>query len=79
MTDRHAGYVVTLEKNIREDDAQETLAALKQIKGVLDVRPIINGPEVMVAESRIRREMQEKFYGFYVSTFAYEVSKEGSR
>jgi hypothetical protein len=42
MTDRHAGYIVVLEKDIREDDAEETiLAALRMIKGVQSVQPIV--------------------------------------
>jgi len=56
MTDRHAGYVVTLEDNIREDDAAQTIAALRQIKGVLDVCPIVADPMLMVAEARVRTE-----------------------
>jgi hypothetical protein len=79
MTDRHAGYAVTLEANIREDDAQDTIAALKQIRGVLDVRPIVSDPMLTVAEARARRDMQEKFYAFYTSTFRWETSKDGSR
>lgn len=79
MTDRHAGYVVTLESNIREDDAQDTIAALKQIRGVLDVRPVNGDAMLTCAEARARRDMQEKFYSFYVETFKWETSSEGSR
>jgi len=66
MTDRHAGYVVVLEEAIREDDAEQTVAALKQIKGVLDVRPIINDPMLTAAEARVRQELMRKFYEFYL-------------
>lgn len=41
MTDRHAGYIVTLAQDIREDDAEESvLIALRMVKGVADVRPV---------------------------------------
>jgi hypothetical protein len=51
MTDRHAGYLVTLDTNVRDDDAQPTIAAILQIKGVLSVDPIINTGEMEVRES----------------------------
>ena len=35
MTDRHCGYIITLENDIREDDAEATINALRMIKGVL--------------------------------------------
>lgn len=66
MTDRHAGYVVTLEQPIREDDAEPTLAAIRQIKGVLSVEPIINNGDLevkeMVARSRARSWLFEQVY-----------------
>ena len=40
MTDRQAGYVVTLERDIRDDDAARIIDALGMIKGVLTVTPI---------------------------------------
>jgi hypothetical protein len=41
MTDRITAYLVTLEEPIREDDAEVTLAAIQQIKGVLTVQPVV--------------------------------------
>lgn len=42
MTDRHIAYMVTLADDVREDDAEEgILTALRMIKGVVDVRPVI--------------------------------------
>jgi hypothetical protein len=40
MTDRHAGYLVTLDHDIREDDAGEIIAALRMIKFVAAVEPV---------------------------------------
>ena len=45
MTDRFKGFLITLEKEIRDDDADQILTALKMIKGVLMVKPYINGME----------------------------------
>lgn len=66
MTDRHAGYVVTLEEPIREDTAEKTLSAIRQIKGVLSVEPIINDGDLevkeMIARSRARNWLFEQVY-----------------
>ena len=53
MTDRHSGYVVSLDHDIREDDAEAVLNALKMIKGVLSVSPVMSEMGVqMISESR---------------------------
>lgn len=53
MTDRHAGYVVVLEENIREDDAAATITALRMVKGVVDVRPVVGDLDLAIASSRV--------------------------
>lgn len=60
MTDRHAGYLVTLEKDIREDDAEDTLTALRQVRGVISVRPIVSGYELAIAQERERLDIVKK-------------------
>ncbi|MCY1741181.1 hypothetical protein [Ensifer sp. SL37] len=60
MTDRHSGYFVTLETDIREDDASEILSAIRMIKGVLTVDPHIGNPSDQIAIARVKREMSEK-------------------
>jgi hypothetical protein len=52
MTDRHAGYVVVLAEDIREDDAESTLNALRMVKGVVSVTPVIADYELVVARGR---------------------------
>ena len=54
MTDRHAGYIVVLDQNIREDDAQPILDAIKLIKHVVDVRPVVAEPGAYCAAHRGR-------------------------
>lgn len=44
MTDRHVGYIVVLEAPTRSDDAEPTLAAIRQLRGVVDVRPVESTP-----------------------------------
>jgi hypothetical protein len=56
MTDRHCAYIVTLAKDIRSDDAEEgVLAALRMIKGVAAVEPVIADPSAEQAV-RVRRD-----------------------
>lgn len=60
MSDRIKGYVVVLEENMREDDAQAITNAIKMVKGVLTVQPVIGGIEDVFTEERVRRELGEK-------------------
>lgn len=52
MTDRHAAYIVILEDDIREDDAEPVLTALRMIHGVASVEPVVSGYPFAVARSR---------------------------
>jgi DNA replicative helicase MCM subunit Mcm2 (Cdc46/Mcm family) len=63
MTDRHAGYVVTLANDIREDDAEAVIGALRMVKGVLSVDPITGSFDVHIAEQRVRAELRDKLLG----------------
>lgn len=52
MTDRYAGFVVTLSEDMREDDARQVLSALRMIRGVVGVEPVVSSVEVAIAQSR---------------------------
>lgn len=61
MTDRHCGYIVVLEKDMRDDDAESTIEALKHIKGVLSVEPVVTDLIAnSIVESRLREEWGSK-------------------
>jgi len=60
MTDRHAGYLVTLVEDIRDDEAEEILKAICLIKGVIVAEPIVADPLGMIAENRARRDLWNK-------------------
>lgn len=62
MTDRLNAFVVILEKDLRTDDAEDTLNAIRQIKGVLDVKPRVREIEDMVAYARARHDLHMKLY-----------------
>lgn len=72
MTDRHAAYIVTLAEDIREDDAEAVLAALRMIRGVLSVEPVVSTFEVHIAEARARAEMGTKVMSAVQSVLAKE-------
>lgn len=44
MTDRHAGYVVTLAADVREDQVEAIVTALGMITGVASVTPVVSDP-----------------------------------
>jgi hypothetical protein len=56
MTDRHAAYIVVLDDDIREDDAEGTLNAIRHIRFVAGVTPVIDTYEFHVA--RVRRDCE---------------------
>lgn len=60
MTDRHAGYVVVLDADIREDDAEAVLAALRMVKHVRSVAPVVANPGLMIAEIRARTDYADR-------------------
>ncbi len=60
MTDRHAGYIVTLAEDIREDDAEATHSALRMIKGVASVEPIVADYQLHIAHARVDDEWRDK-------------------
>jgi hypothetical protein len=60
MTDRVGSFLVTLEGDIRVDDAEATLNAIRMIRRVISVEPLISNIEQQVAEGRVRRELGDK-------------------
>ncbi len=62
MTDRLKGFVVILDEDIREDDAQPILDAIQMIRGVLEVTPMVNKMEDLMARERVRAELEGKLF-----------------
>jgi hypothetical protein len=62
MTDRFHSLVVVLEKDIREDDAQAIIDAIKMVKGVLTVDGLVADPTSMMAYARARSDLQHKLF-----------------
>jgi len=63
MTDRHSGYVIALAEDIREDDAEAVLTALRMVKGVMSVTPIISDGHADIVAMRVDRHWRERIEG----------------
>lgn len=61
MTERVKGFIVVLDKDIRIDDAENTINAIRMIKGVTSVEPSVVEPNDLFNRSRIRFEFLNKF------------------
>lgn len=68
MTDRHAGYVVTLAADLREDDAQATINAIRMIRGVVSVEPVLGGVDVHIAEERAEAQWRQRIADLFTRT-----------
>jgi hypothetical protein len=60
MTDRLKGFIVTLEEDIREDDAADIITAIGMIRGVLSCKPLVRDYGDLMAHERVRRELGQK-------------------
>ncbi len=62
MTDKANALVVTLERDIREDDVQPLVDAIKQMRGVASVDLNIADMNEHVANMRVRLDLREKLF-----------------
>lgn len=60
MTDQYNAITVVLERDIRDDDAEFILNAIRMIRGVLKVTPHVADHTALVAEMRAKHEMRAK-------------------
>ena len=60
MTNRYSTLTVALEQDIREDDAQSLIHAIKMLRGVADVAGNVSDASQWLAETRVRRDLGEK-------------------
>ena len=67
MTDRLKGVHVAFEKNIREDDAETIINAIRMIKGVADVKTSIANPDDWMNREQVKREIKSKLLDLYES------------
>jgi hypothetical protein len=60
MTARYNALVVVLEKDMREDDAEGLIEAIKRMRGVLSVKGQVTTIDSHVAEDRARHDLGSK-------------------
>ena len=64
MTDRLNGVTVVFEKPIRDDDAEYLINAIRMLKHVVRVEPIIRTGDSELEQIRIKSEIRDKLYAF---------------
>jgi hypothetical protein len=62
MTDRINALTVVLNVDIRDDDAEPIIAAIRQIRHVLSVAANVSSLEDHVARTRVRQELTDKLW-----------------
>lgn len=63
MTDRHSAYIVTLNEDVRADDAEQIIAALGMVKGVLSVQPVVaDNFAAHIERERVGRQWREALF-----------------
>lgn len=60
MTDRLKGVWVAFDHDIRTDDAEATIAAIRQIRHVSDVTPEVSDHTDWMARDRVKWEFNDK-------------------
>jgi len=60
MTDRYHTLTVTLEREIRDDDAEALIKAIMQMRGVLDVQGEVAEFEFYAAREQAKRDLREE-------------------
>lgn len=62
MTDRFNTLTVVLDRDIREDDAEYLINAIKSIRGVIDVKGNVSDPSEYMAIQRAGYKLREKLW-----------------
>jgi hypothetical protein len=62
MTDRYHSLTVVLDSNIRADDAEPMMNAIRMFVGVQSVAGNVADPGYYVAETRVRHELRSKLF-----------------
>lgn len=60
VTDRYKAFIVTLDHDIRTDDAEPLLDAIRLLRGVLSVEPMVADMDSAIADTRARHELGQK-------------------
>lgn len=62
MSDRHVAYTVVLSCELKDEDSQRTLAAIRMLKGVLSVVPVVADANFYVARQQAKYELRRLLF-----------------
>lgn len=62
MTDRVKGFTVTLEKDIRIDDVEDIINAIKMVRGVAHVEPSITTSDDHMNREMIKNDFKTRIF-----------------
>jgi len=65
MTDRIKGLTVSLTHDIRDDDCESIINAIKMIKGVAAVELHVSNSNDWMARQHVKEEMRDKIFQLY--------------
>ena len=58
MSDRHVAYTVVLEHELKDEDSERVIEAIRMLRGVADVVPVVADPGFYVARQQARHNLQ---------------------
>ena len=61
MADHYNAFIVILEGDIRDENAEPLINAIKQLRGVLEVQPHVGDMSDAIATARVKSEMLIKW------------------
>lgn len=62
MSDRYNYLTVILEQDLKDEDAEPLMEAIKQFRGVLNVAMNISDSTAWLAEERAKHELRDKLW-----------------
>ena len=62
MTTRYSHITIALEADMRDDDAESLLNAIRQLRGVLSVEAQVANPEVWIGTERARERLGQALW-----------------
>jgi hypothetical protein len=60
VSDRHLGYLVTLDSALRAEDSAHLLDLIARMRGVTSVKPVVQDMKTEIAYERALRDLREK-------------------
>lgn len=78
MTDRLNGVLVAFERDIRTDDADALIAAIRQLRGVADVQPSVVTIEDALVTMRVNQRWEGALWTLIQSMRSGESSHQGT-